>query len=246
MSPRRWVAVAHVFALVGLALAFSWSHWSAAPRWTTDGLFYEAQTLEVTGTPAALAREEVFSGPLGRSAIDGGTHIHDRKWIEFSAPFYRRRWVVPAMAAALRPLVGDRGLQTVSLLGYVLVGVLTYLLARRRFSSESVAGRRVRLRCGFRRFVSGPVIRSRDTMGLAALILSLLAADWALRGPRWRLRRHGRAASTVLAFTRDTAAIAVFAARLGCRVRCVRAVLSRLRRRVCWPRCPRRCFLAPR
>jgi hypothetical protein len=118
--------------LVGLALAFSWSHWSAVPRWTTDGLFYEAQTLEVTGTPAGLARQEVFSGPLGRSAIDGGTHIHDRRWIEFSAAFYRRRWVVPAMAAALRPLVGVRGLQTVSLLGYVLVGVFTYLLARLR------------------------------------------------------------------------------------------------------------------
>ncbi len=210
MSPRRWVAVGHVLALVGLALAFSWSHWSSAPRWTTDGLFYEAQTLEVTGTPAEQAREDVFSGPLARSAIGGSSHVDDREWVDFSAPFYRRRWVVPMMAATLRPLVGERALQIVSLLGYVLVGVLTYLLARRRFTPNLslVAGAAALWFPALRKWAGYPLT---DTMGLAALIVSLLAADWALRGSRWRLLPWAGSVA-VLAFTRDAAAIAVFAA----------------------------------
>jgi hypothetical protein len=210
VSWRRWLAVAHVLALVGLALAFSWSHWSAAPRWTTDGLFYEAQTLEVTGTAAGQARQEVFSGPLGRLAIDGSSHVTDRAWIDFSAPFYRRRWVVPMMAAAIRPLVGDRGLQVISLVGYVLVGVFTYLLARRRFSPNVslVAGAVALWFPALRKWAGYPLT---DTMGIAALILSLLTADWALRGSRWLLFPWACSVA-VLAFTRDTAAIAVFAA----------------------------------
>ncbi len=66
----RVVRLAPAVGLVLIALSFSWSHWNAPTRWTPDGLFYESQAREVTGTPAVTARHDVFFGPLAKAAYD--------------------------------------------------------------------------------------------------------------------------------------------------------------------------------
>jgi hypothetical protein len=197
-------------ALVAVAVAFSWSDWSGPVRWTPDALFYEAQARELAGTPAAQARHDVFFGRLGRSTPDAGPRLQDTRWIAFAAPFYRRRWVVPAASDALRPLVGPRSLLVVSLLGYVLSGLLAYALARRRFGvvPAAAASAFTLWYPPLRQWASYPLT---DSMGVATLLLALLTAHWALRGRRARVAAW--AASVLLvAFTRDAAVIAVAAA----------------------------------
>ena len=203
----RVVRLAPAVGLVLIALSFSWSHWTAATRWTPDGLFYESQARELTGTPAAAARQEVFFGPLAKAAHDISGRLDGGAWVEYAAPFYRRRWVVPALAATLRPAVGSRALEIVSLLGYVLSGLLVYLLARRRFSRAiSFGAGAFALWFPPLRLWSGYPLT--DTMGVAALALAFAAAYWALRGRSSRLLLW-TSSVLLLSFTRDTAAIAV-------------------------------------
>lgn len=204
---KRWLPLV---SLVVVAVAFSWSHWSAEPRWTPDGLFYEAQARELTGTPAATARHDVFSGPLANFRSAPSRHVDRVAWVEYAAPFFRRRWVVPVLATALRPAVGDRALQIVSLLGYVLSGLVVYLLARRRFSvGISFAVGLVALWFPpLRIWAAHPLT---DTMGVVALGLALTAGMWSLHGKRTRLVVWALSV-LVLSFTRDTAVIAFGAA----------------------------------
>lgn len=198
------------FALVALAIAFSWRDWTAPVQWTPDALFYEAQAHELEGTPTAQARRAVFFGPLGRSTPNPAQRLQNAEWIAYSAPFYRRRWVVPAASDAVRPLFGTRSLLVVSLLGYVLAGLLAYVLARHRFGvlPAAAAGAFTLWYPPMRQWAGYPLT---DSMGVATLLLALLAAQWALRG---RALRIGAWAASVLlvAFTRDSAVIAVAAA----------------------------------
>jgi hypothetical protein len=204
---RGLPAGAHVIALLVVGVVLTWPHWTAQPRWTSDALFYEAQARELAGTSAAAAREQVFFGPLGRSVPD--SRVQDRRHIAYAAPFYRRRWVVPALDAALKPLFAIRSLAIVSLLGYLLSGVFVYLLARRRYRAgiAFAAGSATLWFPPLRTWASYPLT---DTMGVATLALALWAAHWALDGRRSRLLAWG-AAVMLLAFTRDAAAIVVFA-----------------------------------
>lgn len=203
----RFMRMLPAAGLVLVALTLSWSHWTAPTRWTPDGLFYEAQARELTGTPAATARQEVFFGPFAKAASDTSGRLDGGAWIEYAAPFYRRRWVVPAMAAALRPAAGSRALEIVSLLGYVLSGLLVYLLARRRFSQAiSFGAGAFALWFPPLRLWSGYPLT--DTMGVAALALALAAGSWALRGRSLRLVLWASSV-VLLSFTRDTAVIAV-------------------------------------
>jgi hypothetical protein len=199
--------------LVGLALlalAFSWNHWAASPQWTPDGLFYEAQARELTGTSAPDARRQVFFGSIATAASDTSGRLEGSAWVEYAAPFYRRRWVVPALGAALHPVVGNRALETVSLLGYVLSGLLVYGLARRRFSVglAFAAGAFALWFPPLREWAGHPLT---DTMGVATMALAFTAASWALYGRRSRLLLWA-ASVLLLSFTRDTAVIAVMAA----------------------------------
>ena len=206
----RRLRVGRLLPLVGLvliALAFSWSHWAATPRWTLDSLFYEAQSLELTGTPAATARQQVFFGPLGKASADTSGRLDNRAWVDYVTPLYRRRWVVPGMAAALRPVFGTRALELVSLLGYVLSGLLAYALARRRFSTAAsfAAGAFVLWFPPLRMWAGYPLT---DSMGVAAMALAFAAGAWALSGRSSRLLLWAGSV-LLLAFTRDTAIVAV-------------------------------------
>ena len=123
---------------------------------------------------------------------------------------YRRRWLVPALAAAASPIAGDAALRDVSLLGYVAATLAVYLLARRRFgiASSIAAGAFVAWFPPLREWAAYPLT---DSSGVAALALALLAALWARNGSRSRILVW--AASVLLvSLTRNTAIIAVAAA----------------------------------
>jgi hypothetical protein len=199
-----------IACLAALALGLSWSAWTAPVRWSPDSLFYEAQAREVAGVPAARARQEVFFGRLGRSVATATGRVMDRRWVERSSTFYRRRWVVPAMAAALAPLFGDRSLEVVSLLGYVLAGIALFFLVRLRFGPRialAAAGLSL-LFPPFRQWSHYPLT---DTMGVFCLALCMWCGWRALDRCSWRHVVMWSGSVLLLSFTRDAAPIVVCA-----------------------------------
>ncbi|HWO82340.1 MAG TPA: hypothetical protein VNM38_00955, partial [Solirubrobacterales bacterium] len=170
------------------------SHWGGPISWETDGLFYQAKVEEISGTDAATARQRVFGGPLSEyerqlevEASDEPRRVSDPSWVEYSSGFYARRLLLPALAAAIDPVFGLRSLQILSLLGFVLVPALLFLLLRRRLPfwvSFAVAATTI-LWPPLRAWSVFPLT---DSSGLALLVASLLfgvlAAD---RGRRWLL-----------------------------------------------------------
>jgi dolichyl-phosphate-mannose-protein mannosyltransferase len=135
---------ATVAVLVGVVVALV-----AAPGFVkldepnSDGLFYEVEKLRLQGHGEAEATRMVFDAPIARqtAAIEDEPdeqRVLDPAWVEYSKRFYRRRWLVPALAAAVEPVVGDqpgRALRVASLIGYVLIAPVLFLLLRRRFST---------------------------------------------------------------------------------------------------------------
>ena len=107
----------------------------------SDGLFYEVQRLQVEGHDEAEATRMVFDGAIGRQTAEiedepDEPRVLDPAWVEYSKRFYRRRWLVPALAAGVAPVVGEqpgRALRVASLIGYVLIAPVLFLLLRRRF-----------------------------------------------------------------------------------------------------------------
>src|SRR4051812_49294410 len=103
-----------ILAIALFALASSASHWSDPVPWTdSDSLYYQAQVLELRGASAQDARRTVFTGPLSASLrkIDLARPVARRtwsteRWHETTWRFFRRRWLVPAMAAAIYPIAG--------------------------------------------------------------------------------------------------------------------------------------------
>jgi hypothetical protein len=129
--------------LVGLVVAVV-----AAPGFVklnepnSDGLFYEVQRLQVQSESEAQATRDVFDGAIARQTAqieDAPSHevrVLDPAWVDFSRQFYERRWLVPAVAAAVAPIVGEhpgRALRWASLIGYLFVAPVLFLLLRRRF-----------------------------------------------------------------------------------------------------------------
>lgn len=178
-------AVLPLAALLAVAITVSFATWREDVSWTPDGLFYEAQAREVRGQDAEAARKAVFEGKLGRSLHDNHGRITDPEWREFAAPFFRRRWVVPALAAAAQPMFGERSLLAVSLLGYCAAGVLVFALLRRRFPvlPSFVVASTCLLLGPVREWSFHPLT---DSWALALMAASLLAATLALdHGRRW-------------------------------------------------------------
>jgi glycosyltransferase involved in cell wall biosynthesis len=208
------------FAVISLTLLAAVSmaaHWAAPIDWETDALFYQAKTEEIQGADAATARQHVFSGPLSRyerqlevESPDEPARVSDPAWVEYSSGFYARRLVLPALAAALDPLFGVRGLQILSLLGFVLVPGLLFLLLRRRlpFAISGAVAAAVILWPPLRAWSVFPL---SDSSGLALLIVSLLCGVLVSeRGRRWLVPWF--LSVLALAFTRDIAFIPVIAA----------------------------------
>lgn len=179
----------------------------------SDGLFYEVEKLRVQGHDDAEATRLVFDAPIARQTAaieDEPSHprVLDPAWVEYSKRFYRRRWLVPALAAAVEPIVGDtpgRGLRVASLLGYLLVAPVLFLLLRRRFSPWLSAG--LAIVCTLAPPVYKWSLGMRvDSWGLQLEALGLLAAvlvkDLGRRWlPLWVL------AIAALSITRDATAV---------------------------------------
>jgi len=206
-----------MLALAGLAVALTFGTWGNPPQWKPDALFYEAQLLEIRGTPKAKALHRVFTGPLAaprrrdeaQKAPEQKPRVSDPEWVTYSAQFYRRRWVVPIIGAAIEPVFGTNSLQIVSLTGFVLVGPLLYLLLRLRFG-------RLPSLLAPAACVALPPLRywaempQTDSFAVAMEALALLAAMLALdRGRRWY--PFFLLSMLLLAFTRDASAIVLVA-----------------------------------
>ena len=97
---RRHLGVVAVL----VAAIFSPGHtWTNPSHWSPDGLFYEAQRLEVGGAAAQSARNRVFFTDARYAvardeAFPKGSPTRaallNHPWVEYSAAFYRRRWAV--------------------------------------------------------------------------------------------------------------------------------------------------------
>jgi hypothetical protein len=180
---------------------------------TSDGLFYEVEKLRLQGHGAAEATRMVFDAPIARETAriedePDEPRVLDPAWVEYSERFYRRRWLVPALAAAVEPLVGDqpgRALRVASLIGYVLIAPVLFLLLRRRFSTSLSAG--LAVACTLAPPVYKWSLGMRvDSWGLLLETLGLLAAVLvADRGRRWLALWV--VAIAALSITRDATAL---------------------------------------
>jgi len=194
-----------LIALAAVVVAIGFATSDAAQG--SDALFYEAQTEELEGATAQEGRQEWFSGPEASAAAvdedepEDKVRVLDPDWVEYSAQFYRRRWVVPAMAAAVDPVAGDERLRVVSAAGYLLIGPLLFLLLRLRFSP------RTSLLVAAACILLPPVIdfctdRGVDSWGLALEAASMLFLALAVERDLVWVVPFG-IAMAVLAFTRD-------------------------------------------
>jgi hypothetical protein len=203
-----------VAVLVGVVVALV-----AAPGFVkldepnSDGLFYEVEKLRLEGHSEAEATRMVFDAPIARQTAQiedepDEPRVLDPAWVEYSKRFYRRRWLVPALAAAVEPLVGDqpgRALRVASLIGYVLIAPVLFLLLRRRFSTSISAV--LAVACTLAPPVYKWSLGMRvDSWGLLLETLSLLAAVLVKdQGRRWLVLWI--AAIAALSITRDATAI---------------------------------------
>jgi glycosyltransferase involved in cell wall biosynthesis len=212
---RTALALITLTLLAALSLA---SHWAGPISWETDALFYQSKVEEISGTGGPTARHQVFTGPLSdyerqlevEGSADEPARVSDPAWVEYSSGFYARRLLLPAVAAAIDPVFGVRSLQILSLLGFVLVPGLLFLLLRRRLPfgiSAAVAAATI-LWPPLRAWSVFPLT---DSTGLALLIAALLFGVLTVdRGRRWLLPWF--LATLALAFTRDLAFMPVVAA----------------------------------
>jgi hypothetical protein len=202
-----------VVVLAGLGLAAV--HWDDAYQWKPDSLFYESQLLRVQGTPKQEALHRVFTGPLARPRVaeelrdtpPARRTVASPSWVRYSSRFYERRWLVPALGAAVEPLFGTNALRAVSLLGYVLAGLAVYGLLLLRFRAW-VAGLVALGVLALEPLRYWSLLPLTDSWGVALEAAAIAAAVLALRRPRPWLPVF---ALTMLAlsFTRDSTLVVV-------------------------------------
>jgi hypothetical protein len=200
---RLALAASAVLVCVG---ALSLSAWSGAPNWSNaDSLFYQSMSYELDGMSAAGARARVFDSPLAVPAIKVEPSVASRAWQNFESQFSRRRWLVPALTAALRPIAGIRALPDVAILGYLVFGLALSLLLARRFALAPAVA--VVVFCLASGTVRNWCVRPMtDSWGLAMLSLALLGAMVVLkRGERWLALWV--VVMVIMSFTRDLAII---------------------------------------
>jgi hypothetical protein len=200
--------------LLGALLTLPYSGPNIRPHY--DGLFYEAQKREVQGESRHEALRQAFSTPMAEELKADETDLEpsqrkadNPEWAEYSSQFYRRRWTVPVMAAALDPIFGERSLEEVALIAWALLPAILFLLLRRRFRPGMSAA--VAVFCT----MLPPVFQHghlpvTDSWGLTLLVTCLLLAMLiAERGRRWL--PVFIAAVLALSFTRDLTIVVVIA-----------------------------------
>jgi hypothetical protein len=198
-------------ALAAAALIAVGGTLDGSPRWTPDGLFYQSRALELQGATQQEALRQTFGGPIGAEMrrIDP-THSGDPSWVEFNAQFYERRIAVPAAAAALEPISGERAVLDISLVGYVAAILALFGLLLLRFKlpiAAAVSFATVFLPA----LVDHSSYPLTDSWGLALEILALASGLLVLdRGPRWLI--PWTLSILVLSFTRDSTWVPLLAA----------------------------------
>lgn len=182
-----------ILAVLAVAGVVSAPHWSDPVPWVDpDAIWYQARVEAIQGHDQDAAVKRLFAGPIAAElrSYEAGTPVSER---QFTSPwlgarrFFDRRWLVPAMAAAIDPLSGIRSLLNVSMFAYMLLGPALYLLLRRRFCAvTSVVAASI---C-----ILAPPVRDHsfipmtDSWGLLLETLALLVACLTLeRGNRWLL-----------------------------------------------------------
>jgi hypothetical protein len=197
-------------ALAAIALLSVSGSLSGPPRWSPDGLFYQARVYELQGAEQETALERTFQGPLGADLRTADPERSgDPDWVRYNAQFYERRLTVPLAAAALEPIAGDRAILDLSLAGYVasVLAIFGLLLLRFRLPIAGAVTLATVLLPALTEHSSYPLT---DSWGLALETVALASAVLVLdRGPRWLIAWFG--AIFVLAFTRDSIWIPVLA-----------------------------------
>ncbi len=201
-------------ALLVLAAAVAVDGWRSPTRWMPDSYFYRAQVLQLRGVDEDESLTRAFASPrlAAERRAEASLPVYQRKvsnpeWVRDSAIFYERRWLVPALAAALDPWLGERGLEAASLAGYVAIAPALYLLIRLWFGVlvAALATGVALLVEPLRVWTSSPLT---DSWGLALQCAALAAACLVLsRGTRWLAAWIP--AVLLLGFTRDAAAFVV-------------------------------------
>lgn len=213
---QRLPAWVFVVALIFLGVVSMGRNWGGEVLWELDALFYQAHVEQLRGADGQEAIREVFSGPLSERAREIETasedqlRVRDPDWPLYAERFYARRWLLPALGAGVYPVLGEHSLETLSLLAYVAIGPLLFLLLRRRFA-QSTAFVVSALALALPPLREWAVFPLTDTAGAALLVAGLLAAlavyERGLRWlPAWVL------CVAALSLTRDTAFILVIAA----------------------------------
>ena len=180
-------------------------------RWTPDGLFYQARAAELSGTDREQALAQAFQGRLGERlrAIDP-ERSGDPAWVSYNAQFYERRVAIPAAAAALEPVAGDRALLDLSVAGYVAAILAVFVLLLLRFALP-VAAAATLATIAFPALSFHAGFPLTDSWGVAletaAITCGILAIE---RSRRWVI--GWALALLLLAFTRDSALVLVLAA----------------------------------
>ena len=166
------------------AVALSAPAWFSPPRWTPDSVIYEARVLELAGVPSVRARREAIA--IGH----GVTHLNGKRLttseVAQNEHWYRRRVLLPAAAAILRPVAGSRGLLDLAIGAYILLAPALFLLLRLRFAPAPAAIATVAVMAfpPLRNYALRPL---SDGAGLLAVLVALLAMVLTVERSRWWL-----------------------------------------------------------
>ena len=206
-------------ALIRLALAAAFaalaclavrSHFDGPVRWTPDGLYYQERLLEIRGQDDEAAFREVFQGPISATLrIKDPQKTGDPRWVKYNEPFYERRVAIPLIGAAIYPLLGEKSLLDLSLIGYVasILALFSLLLLRFRVPIASGVTLATIFLPALTTHASYPLT---DSWGLALEVTAFATALLTLeRGLRWLPLWVTVIVS--LSFTRDSVWIAVLA-----------------------------------
>ena len=157
-----------------------------APRWSPDGLFYQARSLDLRGVDRDTALDRVFQGEFGAELrARDPERAGDPDWVRYNAQFYERRVSVPLAANAIEPIAGDRAILDVSLAGYVaaVLALFGLLLTRFRIAIAAAIALATVFLPALTFHSSFPLT---DSWGLALETAALLSGILVLqRGPRW-------------------------------------------------------------